>query len=77
LTDSSDHAADSAGRLTDSPLREIGQQLERLGDWYLDQLQAGESPQRIQIVAAYRQLAEQIQRRLELIDVLFDSDSIV
>ena len=62
--------------LGDSTLREITLQLEQLGDWYLDQLQAGQSPHRVQIVAAYRDLADRIQRRLELIELLHSSDSL-
>lgn len=74
MTNSCDSSTPRVDSLVESFRPQINGQLEQFSDWYLDQLQSGQSPPRVEIVAAYRELADQIQRRLELIELLHGSD---
>jgi hypothetical protein len=57
-------------------LPDISQHVDQVGDQFLDLLQAGESPDRHEVVQAYRQLTDRLEQRLALIELMFRRDPV-
>lgn len=55
----------------DDQAKELERRLEAIAEQYLNQLQAGEAPDRKALIDGHPDIAEQLERRLTLLEILF------
>ncbi|MBI3467785.1 MAG: protein kinase, partial [Planctomycetes bacterium] len=56
---------------SDGILEEVERQVESIAERYLDQLQAGQKPDRRALLAAHPEIAKELERRLVLVEIMY------